>query len=26
LFVLARWVARERGGDILWQPGATRGA
>ena len=23
LFVLARWVARERG-DILWQPGATR--
>jgi cob(I)alamin adenosyltransferase len=24
LFVLARWVARERGGDILWQPGATR--
>jgi cob(I)alamin adenosyltransferase len=25
LFVLARWVARERGGDILWQPGATRG-
>ena len=26
LFVLARWVAREQGGDILWQPGATRGA
>jgi cob(I)alamin adenosyltransferase len=25
LFVLARWVARDRGGDILWQPGATRG-
>jgi cob(I)alamin adenosyltransferase len=25
LFVLARWVAREHGGDILWQPGATRG-
>jgi cob(I)alamin adenosyltransferase len=25
LFVLARWVAREGGGDILWQPGATRG-
>jgi cob(I)alamin adenosyltransferase len=24
LFVLGRWVARERGGDILWQPGATR--
>jgi cob(I)alamin adenosyltransferase len=24
LFVLARWVAREDG-DILWQPGATRG-
>jgi cob(I)alamin adenosyltransferase len=24
LFVLARWVARDRGGDILWQPGATR--
>lgn len=24
LFVLARWVAREGGGDILWQPGATR--
>ncbi len=26
LFVLARWLARERGGDVLWQPGATRGA
>ena len=26
LFVLARWVARSAGGDILWQPGATRGA
>jgi cob(I)alamin adenosyltransferase len=26
LFVLARWVARDHGGDILWQPGATRGA
>jgi cob(I)alamin adenosyltransferase len=26
LFVLARWVAREQGGDIIWQPGATRGA
>ena len=25
LFVLARWVAREEGGDVLWQPGATRG-
>ena len=25
LFVLARWVARDHGGDILWQPGATRG-
>jgi cob(I)alamin adenosyltransferase len=24
LFVLARWVARGGGGDILWQPGATR--
>ena len=24
LFVIARWVAREGGGDILWQPGATR--
>ena len=26
LFVLARWVAREETGDVLWQPGATRGA
>jgi cob(I)alamin adenosyltransferase len=25
LFVLARWVARDSGGDVLWQPGATRG-
>ena len=25
LFVLARLVARDEGGDILWQPGATRG-
>jgi cob(I)alamin adenosyltransferase len=25
LFVAARWVARDAGGDILWQPGATRG-
>jgi cob(I)alamin adenosyltransferase len=25
LFVLARFVARAEGGDILWQPGATRG-
>jgi cob(I)alamin adenosyltransferase len=24
LFVLARHVARSSGGDILWQPGATR--
>ena len=24
LFVLARWVARNQGGDVLWQPGATR--
>ena len=24
LFVLARWLARDAGGDILWQPGATR--
>ena len=24
LFVLARWLAREKGGDVLWQPGATR--
>jgi cob(I)alamin adenosyltransferase len=26
LFVLARWVAREESGDLLWQPGATRGS
>lgn len=26
LFVLARWAAREEGGDVLWQPGATRSA
>ena len=26
LFVMARWAAREEGGDVLWQPGATRGA
>lgn len=25
LFVLARWVASNDGGDILWQPGSTRG-
>ena len=25
LFVLARSVARAEGGDVLWQPGATRG-
>ena len=24
LFVMARWVARTEGGDILWQPGSTR--
>jgi cob(I)alamin adenosyltransferase len=24
LFVLARWLARDAGGAILWQPGATR--
>jgi len=24
LFVLARHVAKDEGGDILWQPGATR--
>ena len=24
LFVAARWVARAEGGDVLWQPGATR--
>ena len=26
LFVLARLVARDEGGDISWQPGATRGS
>jgi cob(I)alamin adenosyltransferase len=26
LFVMARWVARAHGGDILWQPGSTRGS
>ena len=26
LFVLARLVAKSEGGDILWQPGATRGS
>lgn len=25
LFVLCRWLARSEGGDVLWQPGATRG-
>ena len=25
LFVAARAVAADEGGDILWQPGATRG-
>lgn len=25
LFVLARLVAKEDGGDVLWRPGATRG-
>lgn len=24
LFVLARWLARREGGDVLWKPGATR--
>lgn len=24
LFVLCRWLARGEGGDVLWQPGATR--
>jgi cob(I)alamin adenosyltransferase len=24
LFVLARLIAKEQGGDILWQPGSTR--
>jgi cob(I)alamin adenosyltransferase len=26
LFVMARYVAAADGGDLLWQPGATRGA
>jgi cob(I)alamin adenosyltransferase len=26
LFVAARYVAAKQGGDVLWQPGATRGA
>jgi cob(I)alamin adenosyltransferase len=26
LFVAARHVATQQGGDVLWQPGATRGA
>lgn len=25
LFVTARYLAKEDGGDVLWQPGATRG-
>jgi cob(I)alamin adenosyltransferase len=25
LFVAARWVAARDGGDVLWQPGGTRG-
>jgi cob(I)alamin adenosyltransferase len=25
LFVMARWIAKKEGGDVLWQPGATRG-
>ena len=24
LFVMARWIARTEGGDILWRPGSTR--
>jgi cob(I)alamin adenosyltransferase len=24
LFVLARWIAARHGGEVLWQPGATR--
>ena len=24
LFVMARWIAQQEGGDILWQPGSTR--
>jgi len=26
LFVSARFIARSEGGDVLWQPGATRGS
>jgi cob(I)alamin adenosyltransferase len=26
LFVLARWLVKDAGGDILWKPGATRGS
>ncbi len=26
LFVAARWVGASQGGDVLWQPGATRGS
>jgi len=26
LFVMARWIAQKEGGDVLWQPGATRGS
>jgi cob(I)alamin adenosyltransferase len=25
LFVMARYLARKEGGDVLWQPGVTRG-
>ena len=25
LFVAARYIAKDEGGDVLWQPGATRG-
>ena len=24
LFVMARWIASRQGGEVLWQPGATR--
>lgn len=24
LFVMARWLAKRQGGEVLWQPGATR--
>ena len=24
LFVMARWIARTEGGDLLWRPGSTR--